>query len=141
MAEPAVAELENSLNIRLPESYRRFLLENNGGRPVPDGFHFKGKTRGSSVDWFLGLLDGEANDLKTYLRIYRERLPPNFFPIACDPGDNLICISVSGADKGSIYFWDYEREGEPSATGGYSNVIPVADSFHDFIKNLHETKI
>lgn len=139
--EAAVAALENSQQIKLPADYRKFLLEYNGGRPVPDSFYFKGKTRGSSVDWFLGTDESESNSFTAYLKIYKNRIPRNFFPIASDPGDNLICISVRGSDQGSIYFWDYEGETESNGASDYSNIIPIADSFEEFLNNLHQIEI
>ncbi len=133
--ESTVAKLEGSLGIKLPSSYRRFLMEYNGGRPVPKRFNFKGKTKGSSVDRFLGVHNREYNNLLDYLETYKGRIPRNLFPIAHDPGDNLICISVEGADKGSIYFWDHDRESDPP---DYENVILISDSFDEFIAELHE---
>jgi hypothetical protein len=135
--ESTVSKLEDSLQIKLPLSYRKFLLEFNGGRPSARRFMFKGKTRGSSVDRFLGVHNKEHNNLLDYLETYKERIPRNLFPIAHDPGDNLICISVEGADKGSIYFWDHDWEGNDGASD-YSNVILIADSFDQFIEGLHE---
>ncbi|HEX8776137.1 MAG TPA: SMI1/KNR4 family protein [Pyrinomonadaceae bacterium] len=135
--ESTVFRLEDSLQIKLPPSYRKFLMEFNGGRPVARRFKFKGATRGSSVDRFLGVHNKEHNNLMDYLETYKGRIPPNFFPIAHDPGDNLICISVAGADKGSIYFWDHDREGNDGPPN-YSNVILISESFEEFIEGLHE---
>lgn len=139
--EADISATENSLNFKLPETYRKFLLKYNGGRPVPDSFKFKNKTHGSSVDWFLGIDENESNNLIEYLKIYKNRIPHNFFPIASDPGDNLICISVGGSDDGKIYFWDYEREDDSADTPDYSNVILIADTFDEFINNLYEIEI
>lgn len=108
---------------------------------MPDSFKFKGKTRGSSVDWFLGTDETESNNLIEYLKIYKHRIPHNFFPIASDPGDNLICISVDGSDRGKIYFWDYEQENESADAPDYSNVILISDDFAEFINHLHEIGI
>lgn len=140
-SESDVLALEKSLNIKLPEKYRNFLLKYNGGRPVPDSFNFKGKARGSNVDWFLGTDQAESNNLIDYLRIYKNRIPQNFFPIASDSGDNLIGIAVSGADRGKIYFWDYEQENDSDEAPDYSNLILISDDFDDFINNLHEIEI
>ena len=112
-------------------------MEFNGGRPAAPRFKFKGRTRGSSVDRFLGIHNKEHNNLLDYLETYKGRIPRNLFPIAHDPGDNLIGLSVDGADKGSIYFWDHDREGNDGSPD-YSNVIPIADSFDEFLEGLHE---
>lgn len=135
--ESAVSTLEDSLRIKLPPSYRKFLMDFNGGRPAARRFKFKGRTRGSSVDRFLGVHNKEHNNLLEYLETYRGRIPRNLFPIAHDPGDNLICISVGGADAGSVYFWDHDREGD-GGPSDYSNVILIAESFEEFLEGLHE---
>lgn len=136
--ETTVAKLEDSLRIKLPPSYRKFLMEYNGGKPAPRRFKFKGKTRGSSVDRFLGVHNKDYSNLLKYLKTYNGRIPRNFFPVAYDPGGNLICISVEGADTGSVYFWDHEQESEEGTLPDYSNVILIADSFDEFLNGLHE---
>jgi hypothetical protein len=139
--ESVLAELEKSLNIELPEFYRNFLLKYNGGRPVPDGFKFKGKTKGSMVDGFFGIHNQKYNNLRDELETYKNRIPYNFFPIARDPGDNLIAIAVSNPNKGSIYFWNHERENEIDGSYDFSNVILIADSFDEFLDNLYEIQV
>jgi len=136
-----IANLENELGISLPNQYRRFLLEHNGGRPSADCFDFKGGTTGSCVDWFLGIHNKPHNNLLRYLETYKDRIPQNFFPIAHDPGGNLIAISVAGFDRGRVYFWDHEQEKEEGETPDYSNVVPIADSFDEFIGKLYEMAI
>jgi hypothetical protein len=135
--ERAISDLEKERGINLPESYKKFLMEFNGGRPVPSSFNFKDGTNGSTVDWFLGLHGDEYTGLPKVLKIYEKRIPHNYFPIAIDPGDNLICISVQGPDRGSIHFWDHEMESRTDASYDYSNTIPIADNFDEFIESLH----
>ena len=141
LSPSVISKLENDLGINLPVSYKRFLLEHNGGRPTPDCFNFKGETTGSCVDWFLGIHNKEHNNLLRYLETYKKRIPHNFFPIAHDPGSNLVCLSVAGADHGAVYFWDHEEENETDGTHDYSNVISVADSFDEFIGKLYEMEV
>lgn len=132
-------EFEHKFEMTLPNDYRDFLLTYNGGYPEPDGFWIQGMDgNGSLVDRFLGIHGGEHDNLLGYLEIYKERIPPNFLPIAHDPGGNLICMSVEGEDKGKIYFWDHEEEADPDQgeTAGYQNVYLIADSFTDFFENL-----
>jgi hypothetical protein len=132
-----ISRLEDSLRITLPPSYRKFLMEHNGGRPVPADFKFKGRTQGSTVDRFLGVHDKPYNNLLRYVETYRGRVPPNLLPIARDPGDNLVCISVGGPDAGGVYFWDHDWESD-EGTPDYSNVILITDSFDEFIEGLYE---
>jgi hypothetical protein len=138
--EETVSRLEAAWRLKLPESYRKFLMEFNGGRPTARRFKFKGRTRGSSVDRFLGVHNREHNNLLEYIETYRGRIPPNLLPIAHDPGDNLIAISIDGPDKGRVYFWDHDREVDDGPPD-YSNVILIADSFDEFLEGLHEKDV
>jgi hypothetical protein len=136
--ESVLAEHERAWGFKLPADYRAFLLRYNGGYPDPDVFRFKDSTKGSSVDRFLGIHGREHNNLLTYLKLYEGRVPANLFPVAHDPGGNLILVSTSGPDFGRIYFWDHELEADEGEEPGYSNVTPIADGFDDFVNNLKE---
>lgn len=139
LAEDVLQSKENEWGVRLPEDYRRFLLQYNGGWPEPDSFKFKDSDKGSSVQAFFGI-KGQY-DLLDEVRRYRRRLPERLFPIAIDPGGNRVCISVVGDDTGKIYFWDHEmsadaEQGETPDT--VDNIVPIADSFDEFLDGLHE---
>jgi len=135
-----IDNLEQRLSIKLPAKYRDFLEEYNGGYPEPDGFLFKDESDGSSVDRFFGLHLGMHHNLEKYLDTYAGRIPKNLFPIARDPGGNLVVIGLSGDEKNKIYFWDHEREAD-----GYepdmSNVHLVANGFDEFLGLLYEIDI
>jgi len=135
-----IESIETRLSIELPTSYRMFLEKYNGGYPEPDGFMFKDESSGSSVDRFLGIDVGPHSNLENYLAVYDGRIPINMFPIAHDPGGNLVLICLSGNKKDKIYFWDHECEAdgwEPDK----SNVHLVADDFDEFISSLFEVEI
>lgn len=129
--------LERQLAIRLPESYRSFLLAHNGGRPSPDLFLCK-DGKGSFVQAFLGVHDGPHDNFVEYFQVFKVRrkaMPDNIVPVAHDPFGNQVCISVSGKDAGSVYFWDHERE---PARPSYRNLHLIAASFADFLSGLYE---
>ncbi len=135
-----IERLEKLVGLQLPRDYRDFLLRHNGGYPEPDGFQFKNSPDGSSVDRFLGLDVGEHSNIEKYLVTYRDRVPEGFFPIAHDPGGNLVLIGVKGKYTGKVFFWDHEDEAD-----GYppdmSNMHLVADSFSEFLRGLYEVEI
>jgi cell wall assembly regulator SMI1 len=141
VTEAQVAKLEEEMGIRLPSEYRQFLLKHNGGYPEPDGFVIHGRTEDEDgmVDRFLAIHDGEHDNLSRYLKWYKGRLPRNLFPVAHDPGGNLICISTSGADVGKVYFWDHDEEVEEGVVPDYRNVYLLADDFVRFLNGLKET--
>ncbi len=133
-----INELEAMLHIEIPEDYRLFLLSCNGGRPRKHVFTYiyEGRQEMGCVSRFLGIHEGEWDNLhqttKTY-KIFQKRLPDNLLPIANDPGGNLICLSLTGNDLGSIYFWDHDWEGEEPS---YENTFLIATSFTEFIDSL-----
>jgi cell wall assembly regulator SMI1 len=139
IAEGDIDALEKRLGVTFPGQYRRWLLKHNGGRPYPDRFRFKNKTgpyTSSVVAWFFAIHDGEYENLESNFETFKvldRRLPENLVPIARDPGGNLVCISVAGADQGKVYFWDHEEE---SATPDYGNCHLLANTFDEFIAGL-----
>jgi hypothetical protein len=132
--EITLSNFEHEWKTKLPEDYRTFLKTYNGGHPKPDCFNFDGEKTGSCINWFLGI-NNEEDDLAEYLKIYRRRIPKGFFPIADDPGGNLICIGTESKYFGKIYFWDHELETE---TPDFSNVKLISHTFNDFLNNLFE---
>lgn len=138
-----IAAAEHRLGCSIPTEYRTFLLAHNGGRPNPCGFlsyEKSGKPHDMSViDWFFGINTGAYyNDMEErYNMVLEHRVPSLLFPVASDPGGNLICISIEGADTGKVYFWDHEFEaGNDGDTPTHVNVFFVASSFNEFIKEL-----
>ncbi len=141
LSEADLQALESRLAFPLPNEYRQFLLAHNGGRLNPAEFHFKNQTgpyTDSCVDSFYAVYDGDHNNFeKIYLFCKAEGLfPPHIIPIADDPGGNIICLSVSGPDMNSVYFWDHEGIDE---YGKQANLHLIADSFSEFLLGLEET--
>lgn len=129
-----VEEAESKLSIEFPREYRAFLLTHNGGRPVPDTFQMSG--RFEMVDRFLGIHEGEHDNLLDYVRAYEGRLPPELLPIAHDAFGNLLCLAVRGPERGRVYFWDHEWEPAPGESPGHEVLTRVADNFEAFLESL-----
>ena len=137
----AIEKFEKILGSSLPPDYREFLLSSNGGVPEKPVFRYleSGPYGESMVRHFFGLTEKTDKSLSYKHEIYvsAKRMLGNMLPIACDPGGNIIVISVSGDDKGSIYFWDHEQEGA-GASPSYENLSLVSKSFSSFIDALEE---
>jgi hypothetical protein len=117
----------------LPEEYRNFLLENNGGVPNPN----ENKKPDTIVTYIFGMHNGEYYaSLYKHIDMFTKRLPFNSLPIASDPFGNLFIMSLHPEGFGHIYFWDHEGETEDQDEHYIDNCYFVAYSFSDFINNL-----
>lgn len=139
ITEVDLAALEARIGVRLPDDYRRFLLEHNGGEPTPRCFRFADRTgphTDGAVRAFAGIGSGDSYDWDRLYRTFAAagRVPPDVVPIAKDSFGNLVCIVVRGAHRGTVYFWDHELETDPAS---YENMDRVADSFTAFLACLH----
>jgi hypothetical protein len=133
-----IEALDAKLGLSLPEEYKSFLLRYNGGRPTPNAYPIDGLENNpfGVIQGFFGVDDPiESCNLDWNVAIMKGRLPANLLPIACDDGDDLICISLFGEDAGAVVFWDQHAE---SSTPSYDNVYRIADSFMEFLDGIRE---
>jgi hypothetical protein len=139
-----IADAEQRIGQPIPPRYRAFLAEHNGGRPEPSEFTMAGGRKGSteigSVKSFLAVNGPEETlELEYVFNTFRDRIPAGFFPVARDPGGNLICIATEEPRVGEVYFWDHERESDEGEPATEVNVHFIADSFDAFLDSLGET--
>lgn len=127
-----LTEFEQQNGIKLPDEYRRFLLEYQGGNPEQYIFDFKhhnGRQDGAAICYFLGFYEDHSASLVVTYHGYQGHILHDLFPIAFDYGDNLICIGIGEDNFGKIYFWDHDGE---------TDVYFVANSITEFLALLHE---
>ena len=133
-----VDRIEDRLGMKLPDEYRNFLLDHNGGTPEPRAFpivDFDKNPKGL-VQVFFRIDDGiESSRLDWNYKVFKGRIPKELFPIACDDGGGLICLTISGTNVGAIYYWDFYGETRPPT---FDNVYPVAGSLGEFFDSIHE---
>ena len=128
-----LVDFEKENGISLPEDYRAFLLEHNGGVPSPNEI----PDPSNIVTYILGMHNGEYYaSIYKHIDMFKHRLPFSTFPIATDPFGNLFIMSVHPEGLGHIYFWDHEQE-PPFQDGSYTeNTYFVAESFSEFLQSL-----
>ncbi len=141
LTEEAIARAEGTLGRAIPGPYRQFLLEHNGGFPESSDFEMsgweEGETDSSAVRMFLGIdMEEETFGLPYVLETFGDRIPARMFPIAWDPGGNLILMVASGSEAGKIYFWDHEREAGEGKPPTEQNLQFIAASFDAFLDKL-----
>lgn len=128
-------DFEKENNIILPDDYKSFLLEFNGGVPNPN----KNRKPSAVVTYILGMHNGDYYaSLYKHIDMFKGRLPVSTFPVATDSFGNLFIMSVHKESYGHIYFWDHE--GEPEYQDGHyvDNCYFASYSFTDFINSLSE---
>jgi hypothetical protein len=132
-AGPAPAEdierLEQRVGRPLPGSYKDFLRRQDGGQ-LQDNNEAVNEIFGvgpDAPDW--------ANMWKK-LDTYAGRLPTWLLPVASDGAGNLFALSLRDRDKGSVWFWDHEREADEDEPPADDNIAQRAADWRGFLESL-----
>src|ERR1700722_8832612 len=127
VSENVLKAIEEFWGYTLPQNYRKFLLEYNGGEPSNKVFNFKDQTDGSCLDTFFGIIKSFNDNILLKQQLSSIRVPENTLPVGNDTFGNLILLSVKGPDRGKVYFWDHEMEAAEGEEPDYSNLTLIAD--------------
>lgn len=128
ISEQDLEAFESELGTSLPNAYRAFLIENNGGYPTPRSCCVDQPWGGTTVVAFRGI---EAPYPMTLYPEESEQLPGTL-NIADDLGGNTICLGLHGEERGQIFFWAHD---EPE---GANNAWKIADNFDDFLQSFSD---
>jgi len=139
----ALADAEERLAAigqRLPPSYRAFLADHDGGRPVKDYFSFQqhGRVQHDLVKRFFGIAPAPGGSLFGDLVSVAgtaEHFQPGVLPIAGDPFGNHICLDTREGRDGPVLFLDHEEGTIPPDD---SNQYWIAPDLQTFLDSLTE---
>jgi hypothetical protein len=135
ITEADVEAFEERHRIKLPESYREFLLRHNGGTPVPARFRFPDEPKsGSIVATFFSLNDKAPADLDRVVKSldWPDAYELGVIRIGRDTGGSGLFLATRGAQAGQVLFVDRE------ATLRKSKPVILADSFDGFLATLSD---
>ncbi len=145
----ALQRFEATIGQPLPDDYRDFLVRCNGG--YGRGYvQFLALTpKGHAADACVNHVGGFRKESYFSLesnyanyQIYEVRIPKALIWIADDPFGNAICLGISGAHRGKVFFWDHENEPDPDEWDGSvetaDNIDLVANTFSEFIAGLQK---
>ena len=145
LAPKTLEDFEHELGVSLPEEYRTFLLQHNGGTPQPACFlapddPLEGDASPQSereVVCFFALHNNAWSDStmqgslalplqEAWRDLSAEQQESNLLPVGKDWSGNYICVGYQGQDRGRIFFYDHE----------YEVATPLAESFQAFLAAL-----
>nr|WP_279233568.1 tetratricopeptide repeat protein [Clostridium estertheticum] len=131
-------EFEEYIGNILPEEYRRFILQCNGGKLNPYKFITKDKFIKSCAMNLLPLSNNKMPNIKEKYEIFNkgDLIPKNLLAIVMDPTESPICICLKGKNIGKIYYWNSAFE-KDFVKPSYKNMHLVADNFDEFISGLY----
>ena len=110
----------------VPDSYREFMMNTNGGMPEPDFYQTDPEAEGYRVHQFYSIKYGDLL-VENLLKIYSdEQRPANLLPFAKDEGGNHFCIDLENSSV-CVFYTDGSSD-QPSP--------PIAPNFQAFIDGL-----
>jgi hypothetical protein len=138
LSETRLAAFEAELGIALPEEYRAFLLQHNGGVPSRVTFDVPGEDGGERpFHCFFAVHDGPWDDstpegsqgfpLQAALADFRDETGrDDVLPVGKDWSGSYVCIGLAGDDRGRVLYYDHEME----------QFVPLADTLSRFLAGL-----
>ena len=138
-SEELLHDFEAQIRIDLPDDYKKFLLEYNGGKHLPDFFWIEYQHDGSIVYQFYGLYSEIGPfSINTYTGKDLYGIPISMLPIGDDGTGNYICIGIYPDNLGEIFFLDHELHPVHDANS-MVGITKLAGSFTDFLNNLEDS--
>ena len=128
--------LENEFEVILPEDYKSFLLQENGGRNT--AYRYKNLVRipqvseEINIDVMFGVSTNVKNgDIKQWTSEYQDDLFPNSIIIGDTIQHGFIVFWLSKDDNAGIYYYDDTYEFASSTDN--MNTYFLANSFSEFL--------
>jgi hypothetical protein len=114
VSDEEIAEFEEDECVTLPEDYKAFLRDHNGGRPIPDAFPIGGGSIALMEMFFELGSAGDARphaatrDLQTVWREHANAIPEDMMPIGKDTRGSVLCLGTGARARttGRIYLVD-----------------------------------
>ena len=133
--EEEIFKLEDEIGFTLPNDYKEFLINFNGGVPEVKYSTFKL----NELEENIGLqvlygLDLEENlNLREWYEEYEDDLLDDCLIIGHGIGFGFIVL-VNSPEGAGVYFWDNSFELENSSED--ENIYKISDTFREFIEEL-----
>lgn len=143
--EKAIQEFEKRINYTIPDDFKSFLHEVNGGDPKGvlfthdfieiDPINGEPHNQGTDIDQFYSL---EEIEFDYYDYLEDDYIPSTFIPFAISSFGNLLLLYLGDTeDYGGVYFANHDLF--DSKTNQYV-ISKVSSSFSEFIQELYKQR-
>lgn len=134
--ENLILQFEHQFAVPLPAPLREALL---GGLIPNEKVMFDTQDR-KVAGWITEFFPVESDDSTSYASEYEQislsqLLPCNLLPIAMVANCDRIVVSLSGRDRGHIYYWAWSEEPDPESNS-YQYLRRIAVDFAEFLSGL-----
>lgn len=133
--EEEIFKLEDEIGFTLPNDYKEFLINFNGGVPEVKYSTFKLNELEENIGLqvLYGLDLEEDLNLREWYEEYEDDLLDDCLIIGHGIGFGFIVL-VNSPEVSGVYFWDNSFELENSSED--ENIYKISDTFREFIEKL-----
>lgn len=127
-----VVAFECEIKFRLPEDYKRFLIDTNGG-VLQHALISPTKPGQLLIDCLFGLCEKSQLDLRFWLNEFRGDLPEKSLIIGSDAGGGFLLLCIE-EDFAGVYYYDHSYLFSPSTDD--ENTYLIYSSFSELLFEL-----
>jgi len=132
-----VLELEKNFRIKLPDDYKNFLIQYNGGSVADGCLYVKELDEYMPMGYFFGIgIETGFADIIKINEEYDDDIPKKSLLIGTDEGSGFLLLVNDGKNDG-IWYYDHTYFFKQSSDN--LNTYFICDTFSDFIKLLETT--
>jgi len=129
---PGIEAWEQREGLRLPDAYRRFLLEYNGGAVYPRLFNVPpfGENYADRIFRWATVQSHWRGET------YGQGVPPGHLVFAETPGSIQLLMALTPGQHGRIFAWSHSTD--IWGTDRNTRTFPLADDFTAFLRSLYD---
>jgi len=111
---------ERTYGVTLPDSFKKFIKENNGGRPTPNGVRAETGEE-FAVSSFISFNQEDEKNIHTIMSYFARVYDAKFIPFALAPSEGFYCL-----------------RGNRVVLFKHGDVVRICDDFESFIDKIRE---